>query len=461
MSDLMTDAAAVLAAFVQDTPSVLPEAVAAKTKRHMLDTFGAALAGALAVETRGTLAILDRADAAPVWGTAIRLGARDAALANGVAAHALELDDSGGCDHSGAVVLPAAMAALSVTDRPISGQDLMAAVAIGYDVARRVLEACGGYAAHNGAGWHSTATCGVFGATAAAARLLGLDADVTAAALGHAASFSGGLWGFIHDSAQTKRLHAGRAAEGGLLAALLAGRGITGPGRIFADVWGGFFKTIAPTTAEPQALIADLGSPWKIMRCSIKPYASCRGTHSAIDAVSALLGQREIDASDVASVRVRLSGFLMNMCGGRELGSLASAQMSLPYAVAARLVHGSAGIEAYRIERRRDPRINDLMARVMLEIDPAQADLDEPEVTLVLADGATATLRVPIALGAPANPMSDAALRAKYLGLAGLVLPAARAERLAETVLALEDLADARALLPLLAGTGEQGPSLC
>ncbi len=453
-------AVAELSTFAHDAAFTdLPAAVVAKAKRHILDTFGASLAGALAVEPRQTLAVLDQTGSALAWGTTVRLGARDAALVNGVAAHALELDDSGGCDHSGAVVLPAAMATLSLIDRAISGADLLTAVVVGYDVARRVLEACGGYAAHNSAGWHSTSTCGVFGAAAAAARLLGLDADATTAALGHAASFSGGLWAFVHESAQTKRLHAGRAAEGGLLAALLAGRGVTGPDCVFADVWGGFLKTLAPQTAEPEALTTGFGDPWKIMRCSIKPYASCRGTHSTIDAVSALLGQRA--GEDVARVRVRLSGFLMNMCGGRDLGSLSSAQMSLPYAVAARLLHGAADIEAYRAERRRDPRVAAALAKVTLEVDPALADLDEPTVTLTFADGTSATRHVPIALGAPANPISDADLEAKYRALAGLVLARPQVDSLAEAVLGLDRLADARTLLPLLAGGADAGPSLC
>ena len=458
----MTGAAATLGTFVHDMRFTdLPADVVAKTKRHILDTFGATLAGALAFEARQTRALLDSAGGAPVWGTGLRLGPRDAALANGVADHALELDDTGGCDHSGAVVLPAALAALSVTDRAVSGREFVTAIALGYDVARRVLEACGGYAAHNGAGWHSTATCGVFGAAATAARLMGLDATATTAALGHAASFSGGLWGFIHDAAQTKRLHAGRAAEGGLLAALLAGRGVTGPGQVFGDVWGGFLKTFAPATAEPEALTAGLGSPWKIMRCSIKPYASCRGTHSSVDAVSALIRDRAAGAPDVVAVRVRLSAFLMNMCGGRDLDSLASAQMSLPYAITARLVHGGAGIDAYRADRRQDPRVDPMMAGVTLEVDVAQADLDEPAVTLRFADGASATLRVPVVLGAPANPISDADLHGKYLALASLAMPVQRAQMLADAVLALDDLADARTLLPHLAGEAEHGQILC
>jgi len=455
-------AVATLAGFIHDTGFAdLPPAVVKKTLDHTLDTLGAALAGALAVEPRQALQIMDSGGDVPVWGTGLRLGARDAALINGIAAHALELDDSGGCDHSGAVVLPAALAALSRSERPVSGAELVTAIALGYDVGRRVLEACGGYAAHNGAGWHSTATCGVFGAAATAARLLGLDAAETAAALGHAASFSGGLWNFIHDSAQTKRLHAGRAAEGGLLAALIARRGITGSAQVFGDVWGGFLKTIAPTTAEPEALVAGLGDPWKIMRCSIKPYASCRGTHSTVDAVSALLDERNAGEADVIAVHVRSSAFLMNMCGGRDLGTLASAQMSLPYAVAVRLVHGSAGIDAYRAECRLDGRIAPMLGRITLETDPNQADLDDPHVAIRFADGSTASRQASIALGAPANPISDRDLQAKYRTLAEMAMPAAQAQALAEAVLALDRCADARTLLPLLAGDAERRAILC
>ena len=204
----------------------LPRAVVEKAKRHVLDTFGAALAGATSDEARATRAMLSAAEGggpAAAWGTRLTLSPRNAALANGVAAHAFELDDTGGCDHSGAVVLPASVAALALASPPTTGMEFLLAVVLGYDIGRRVLEAFGGYQAHNGAGWHSTGTCGVFGAAAAACRILRLDPSQCVAAIGLAASFAGGLWAFIHDGSQAKRIHAGRAAEGGLLAALLAG----------------------------------------------------------------------------------------------------------------------------------------------------------------------------------------------------------------------------------------------
>ena len=215
-----------VAAFTTGTPfAALPRAIVAKARRHILDTLACGLAGACSAEGRAVrfaLAASEPAGPAPVWGTPLALSPRAAALANGTACHAFELDDTGGCDHSGAVVVPAALAALSLAERPVDGRTLILAVVLGYEVARRALEACGGYAPHNEAGWHSTATCGTFGAAAAAAGILALTETETRDALGHAASFSGGLWAFIHDGAGTKRVHAGRAAEGGLLAALLA-----------------------------------------------------------------------------------------------------------------------------------------------------------------------------------------------------------------------------------------------
>ncbi|WP_322843509.1 MmgE/PrpD family protein [Pseudomonas sp. B33.4] len=419
----------------------LPEALVIQAKRHILDTFGAALAGtdsSVAVQTRQVLG--SGVGSALVWGTTLRINPGHAAMLNGIAAHALELDDTGGCDHSGAVVLPAVMAAVSMVDRAISGREFIAAVVIGYEIGRRVLEACGSYSAHNGAGWHSTATCGVFGAAAACARIFALHAAQTVSALGIAGSFSGGVWAFIHDGSLSKKLHSGRAAEGGLLAASFAREGVTGPSMLFEDVWGGFLKTLAPNSAQPQMLDADLGKVWKLARCSIKPYAACRGTHSAIDALGSLLDQLEVSADQVESVDVRLCGFLQDMCGGREVGSLAAAQMSLPYALAARLVHGHCRLEAYDDQQREDPRIAPWLARIHLEVDEQLSEDGEPWVSVLTLDGRTASLCVEVPLGAPGNPLSDGVLEEKFFSLALRVVSRQRAEGLLEDLQGLERL---------------------
>lgn len=455
--------AAKLATFcARTTFDDLPSEVVERAKRHLLDTFGATLAGSAAFEPRQAASMFAAgagAGTSPVWGTRSVLGARDAAFANGIAAHALELDDTGGCDHSGAVVVPAAMAALdlpAVQSRAVSGRDLITAVVLGYDVGRRVLAACGGYPPHNGKGWHSTATCGTFGAAAAASHLMGLDADRTTSALGHAASFSGGLWAFIHDASQTKRLHAGRAAEGGLTAALFAAQGVTGAHRAFDDVWGGFFNSFASESKQPDALLADCGAVWKLMRCSIKPHASCRSNHATIDSVLHLMSTHAGLAQQVQHIDVRLSTFVMGMCGGRDLATLSSAQMSLPFAVSVAWVFGDAGLARYLETARADQRIAAAMSVVRLHVDPAMAALEEPTVTITARSGLVVSHQVPIALGAPTNPLSDAALLAKFKQLAGVALQPESIDALADAVLHLDELDDARLLLPLLAGDSAQ-----
>jgi 2-methylcitrate dehydratase PrpD len=437
-----------LAQFCVDTRfEDLPPALVAQARRHILDTFGVTLAGAGSDVAKQARQVFEgEAGSTLVWGTGQRVGAAQAAMLNGIAAHALELDDTGGCDHSGAVVLPAVMAALSMSVKPVNGRELITAVVIGYEIGRRVLEACGSYSAHNGAGWHSTATCGVFGAAAASARILGLDAQQTLAALGIAGSFSGGLWAFIHDGSQSKKLHSGRAAEGGLLAARFAQQGITGPTKLFDDVWGGFLKTLAADTAVPEALDAELGRVWKLARCSIKPYAACRGTHSAIDALGLLLDQLQVSVDQVESVQVSLCGFLKDMCGGQDINTLPAAQMSLRYALATRLVHGHCRLEAYDDEQRRHPRIAHWMSRIRLEVDPLLSEDGEPVVSLQTVDGRHASLCVEVPLGAPGNPLSDEALEEKFFSLAGRVMPQEQAKGLLEQLWLLEELESVRAL---------------
>jgi len=425
----------------------LPHALVAQAKRHILDTFGAALAGAdSGVAEQARTVFAGEAGNVPVWGTGAKVCASQAAMLNGVAAHALELDDTGGCDHSGAVVLPAVMAAMTLISQPITGREFVNAVVIGYEVGRRVLESCGGYSAHNGAGWHSTATCGVFGAAAACARVLGLDARQTLSALGIAGSFSGGLWAFIHDGSQSKKLHSGRAAEGGLSAARFAQQGISGPTQLFDDVWGGFLKTLAPATSTPEALGADLGMAWKLARCSIKPYASCRGTHSAIDALGLLLDQLNVRLDKVEDVHVSLSGFLHRMCGGRDVTTLAGAQMSLPYALAAQLVQGHCRLQAYGDLQRSDPRMGQWMSRIHLEVDPRLSEDGEPVVTLRTVEGRQASLCVDVPSGAPGNPLADVALEEKFLDLATRVMPPEQAAGLMEQLQCIEEMESVRTL---------------
>jgi 2-methylcitrate dehydratase PrpD len=445
-----------LGAFIAATRfESVPVAIVEKTKRHTLDTLGAALAGATSTEAQSLRRLLGTTEPAGnsiAWGTSSRFAPRSATLHNATAAHAFELDDTGGCDHSGAVAVPAAFAAIDLAEGPVSGPDLLTAIVLGYDLGRRTLEAFGGYKPHNQAGWHSTGTCGTFAAAAAAAAILRLDARQAASALGLAGSFSSGLWAFIHDGAMVKRVHPGRAAEGGLLAAMLARSGITGSVRIFDDVWGGFLKTFGHGPLDPAALTRGLGRDWKMADAAIKPYACCRDTHSAVDAIGRLAARAGFGAGDIASIRVRANAFLAGMIGGRDVSTMPAAQMSLPYAVAVRVVLGQASLSAYDAATRSSPAVAALLARIEVVVDPSVVASDQSSVTVTLNDGRTLEEPTAVPLGAPANPLDDAGLVRKYRELAGLVLPESAVAGLAEEVLALDQAKDAKRLSPMLAG---------
>lgn len=186
----------------------LPAPVVLWAKRVLIDTLSMGARGAgseavLAVRKGIVNALECSAGSASLWGTRDTLPASAAALVNGTAAHAYELDDYGGCGHSGAVVVPAvcAMAEKAGAD----GRTVLVAIAAGYDIAARVTEGAGGYRAHNDTGFHSTGTCGTFGAAAGAASILKLDAAHYTSALGIAGSYAGGTWSFLVDGAMTKR----------------------------------------------------------------------------------------------------------------------------------------------------------------------------------------------------------------------------------------------------------------
>ncbi len=449
MSEEQTLKSQVLADFIVNTPcEAIPRDMVNKAVRHILDSIGAGIAGAASKEAHLLLDTLRAAGegegSATVWGRGTRLTPLNAALVNGTASHAFELDDTGGCDHSGAIVVPAAIAAVEMAGRPITGEEFIAAVVIGYDIARRPLEACGAYEPHNGAGFHSTGTCGPFGAAAAAARLLQLDSHQTQQALGLAASFSSGLWACVHDGAQSKRLHAGHAAYGGLMSALLARNGFTGPTQIFEEVWGGFNHSFAPASSDPDAYLRDLGTCWKLHRVSIKPHASCRSTHAAIDAVDNLTARYGFTKDEIKEILIIINPFVYGMCGHYTRHPMNSAQLSIPYSVAADLVFGSASLASFARDKRDNPDVLAMMDRIRFDVDKTQKDDDEPIVRITLKDGRVLTEHVPMPLGAPVNPVTDEALLKKFLSVTGMVFDDDTVRTLADRLMRLPSLTDIR-----------------
>jgi 2-methylcitrate dehydratase PrpD len=426
-----------------------------KMKIHLLDTLGVSLAGAHASETARVIAGLgittDTMGTTHIWGTPYYCDARTAAFVNGVAAHAYELDDSGGCDHSGAVVIPAAVATIANIPTPLSGESLLRSLILGYEVARRVLEACGGYEAHNGLGWHSTGTCGVFGSASAVALLRGSSADQLAHALGIAGSFAGGTWSFIHDGSQTKKLHAGRAAEAGVMAANLALAQFSGPQALFqTGTWGSFFDTFGGGQHDESALLTQFGAFWRINRCSIKPYATCRGSHSGIDAINIIMSTNQLVPTDIATIHIAISAFQYGMCGSTHITTRAEAQMSLPYALAARLHYGKVFLAELADTAWGDPSIAHWLSHTSVQIDPQMSDDAEPAITVTTHAGAHYTQTVDHPLGGPQNPLSDAQVIAKFRDLVAPVITTDTSEQIIRLVLDLEHCRDVKDLCALL-----------
>jgi 2-methylcitrate dehydratase PrpD len=435
----------------------LPAETVRLAKRFLLDTLAAGIAGAgtdvAGVALRAMKGSLEgAAGSSVIWAREDTLPPTQAALVNGTASHALELDDFGGCGHSGAVVIPAVCALAARANA--SGRDALVAIVAGYDVAARVLEGAGGYRAHNDLGWHSSGTCGSFGAAAAAAKLLKLDAERYSDALGIAGTFTGGIWAFLADGAMTKRFHPGKASETGLSAALLAEAGMSGPRRVLEAEWGGFFSTYARGIATPEATLKGLGSEFRIGRSGMKPYACCRGLHATLDALFDIMRETKADARAIARMRVLGNEQNKLQFDRPAVGNLLDAQFSFQYALAVGASSGRATLDQFAPLRDAEPEVKRLMALTEVVADREMKPGQYPPLEIRFKDGRVIERHIPFAKGAPENPLSDEELRRKAVSQIEPVMGKARWDAIFECVGSLDRAADLRELTALLGRPG-------
>ncbi len=437
---------------------LIPAAVIHAAQRTLLDTLGAGLAGCGTPEVERALAAAaswHEQGPSTVWGRSERLSAPHAALLNGTMAHAREVDDFSPCGHTSAVVVPAVLA-VAETVHP-SGRDLLTAMVWGYEAADRVVELLGGYANHNDRlGWHGTGTCGVFGAAAAVSYLLGLDPEQLAHALGLAGSYTGGIWSFIANGAMSKRLHAGKAAETGLVAACLAQQGFTGPTHIFEREWGSFTTLYGGDYAVPEALLEDFGREFYIFRSGFKPYACCRSIHGSIEAALSLRSEHNLSVSQVERVLVHACDGTNRRLGKQQVESLLDAQMSLPYCLAVALTSGAANLEQFQPPYLYDPAVRALACRVTVLDEPWRPQTPQTDVELHLKDGRVLSGTVADPKGKASNPMSDAELEAKFMSLARLTLSPERAEQLRDLAWDLDRQGSTDELCRLMGDAGSR-----
>ena len=439
----------------------LPAEVTERARDLLRDYLGVALGGAVEESSRTLrrgLAALALRGEGTVLGTAERLPAPHAALANGAAAHALEMDDThqGGSIHLGATVFSAALAAAELVGA--GGAAVLRAAVAGYEVAARLAMALDP-AAHYRRGFHPTGTCGAFGAAAAAGLVFGLDVPSLTAALGVAGSQAAGSMEFLAEGAWTKRLHPGWAASAGLHAAAFARAGFRAPATILEGRFGFLHAYSDAVDPEPILRPTSAASGYALLRTSIKPHACCRYMQGPIDATIALRLTHHIDAAEVERVEVGMlaAGFPI-VCepaeAKRRPASVVDAQFSLPFGIAVALVHGAASPEEFAPPTLAHPAVLRLMDRVVGMRDAA-LDATFPHawpcwVRITLRDGRRLERRVEHPRGDPENFPGADELRAKFTRLAARALPPSAIERVAKAV---DDFADAPSVAPLLAAT--------
>jgi len=445
-----------LARFAADLqPRDLPDDVVAAVKRHLLDVCGVALAAAAEPfaprALDAALALGGRGDAV-VIGFAARLPPAWAALVNGALAHGLDYDDTHeeAVTHVSCSVAPAMLAAATG-----DAAQALTALALGMECNVRLGRAAPGR--FHDRGFHPTGVCGAYASTIVAGRLAGLDPPALTQALGLAGSMASGTMEFLTDGTWAKRIHPGWAAHAGLCAAALAAAGFTGPRETFEGRFGLYRSHLGDDDWDAASITADLGARWQLRDIAIKPYPCCHMTHAFIDAAASLRRSTGVTADAIAAVECfihpREMPVVCEPAASKQTPQTDyDAKFSLPYTVAAMLVHGRVDLTTFDPAAIRDPAVLALARRIVCMPDP-QADYPRcfpGRLRLRLHDGRVLEHDEPINRGSIERPLSDAEVRDKFRDNATRRLDAARADALAVAIDNLEHAADLAALGRLL-----------
>ena len=339
-----------------------------------------------------------------------------AALFNGIASHVLDFDDT----HLRTIIHPAGpvcSAVLALAEfQPVSGADFLAAMVYGIETECRIGNSV--YPAHYDTGWHITGTTGVFGAAAAAGRLLHLNEQQMRWALGLAAVQPVGLREMF--GSMTKSFHPGRAAQNGLTAALLASKGFTSSEQGLEAKSG--WANVLSTQRNYAEITERLGQTWELSLNTYKPFACGIVIHPTIDACIQLRNQNNLKASDIDTVELRVHPLVIELTGKKTPQVGLEGKFSVYHAAAVALIEGACGVQQFSDRAIKDPVIIALRDRVSTRIDPAIKE-DQVRVVITLKDGRKLEKYIDQAIGSVKNPMSDKDLETKFTGLADGILP--------------------------------------
>jgi len=439
----------------------LPADVVHATRLRVLDVIGLCLAGAgtpLGRSTRDAASALSPAGPCTILGFGDKVGVTLAALANGTFSQALEYDDT----HNESIVhmsSPSVAAALALSEvAAVSGRDFIAAVAVGNEIACRLGSVASGQ--FHKRGFHPTGLFAAFGVSYLASRLLGLDAPSTAGAAGICGSFASGILECWVDGSDTKFLHAGWAAQSGIVSAHLARAGATGAVQVLEGRFGFFASHLQHADPPPDfdRATGDLGHLWESRNASFKPFPAAHVIHPYIDAVLRLRAQHGIHAGDIERVDCPVAPFIVGIVCEPTAEKFAPAtashcRVSLQYTLAEAMHRGSLGRDAYQDASRLDPAVLDLARRVRYRADPEYPGPGrfKGAATITMKDGRVFETVEEYNRGSKENPMSDEDLRAKFDENAGAALDQRARERLVATIASLETIPNAAVLATLAA----------
>lgn len=430
----------------------LPEAVIVKIKQLMLDCLGNQI-GAYGEESAQMLYDALGVDQVGGVSTVVGYGKKTSPLLagsmNSMLAHLLDLDDAhrDALTKTGSAVTPAALAVAEA--RGSHGGRVIEAVAAGYEVMIRLGLAVN--PGHRNRGFHSTATLGAFGAAVAAGRLMELSEQGMVDALGIAGTQSAGLAAFIDNPSMTKPFNVAKAVHSGILAACLAEKGFRGPPHVIEGAEG--FIQGYTDRAHLGRIERGLGEQFRLLESGFKPHAACRYAHGPVDAAISLMERHQCNIEDIDRIDVHLSGLAHRQSNFYEPKSIASAQGSTPFAIAASLVCGTNSLTVADVKNAfNDERVRALHRRVALHVDQNRDYMGRGcTVRLGLKSGRRYEESVVLPRGEPENPMSDAEIERKFMRQAAAALGEPRARSIREMMGALETLPSVSGIMSLTA----------
>ena len=440
----------------------IPADVRHRAKLLILDSIGCGLYGARLQWTKiviDTLSAMDHEKTCRLWGSDKTLSPVHAALVNGTQIQGFELDDvhRRGVLHVGAVSLPP-ITAVAEMNPDMTGKEYLTAAIAGYEMGPRV-GICMGQE-HIGQGWHSGATLGCFSAAGAAARGLGLDAETTVHALGIAGTQAAGLMA-AQFGAMVKRVHAGKSAHSGLLAALLAKNGLTGIIDVFEAPYGGFCSTFSRSNDRYnlEELSKGLGEDYELMNIALKFYSCVGSNHTTLDSIRDIQARRPFTLDELDKIVVKGSQVTADHVGWpyRPEG-MTSAQLNLPYCVATLLLEYEVFVDQFADDSCvTNPERMELSKKVLVEHDSEITALGSKHrhkvhVEVHLKDGTVEKETREYARGSEHDFATEETILRKFKILTKDALPEAQRDELIDSIMGMENLPSAARLSELMKG---------